>query len=91
MKDVDGVSDRHSGDTWHLRQLWQFAKNRGYSVKLEGDRIWLTPTGQGGASEGRSFADTRSGMQAARAWLSQPVELVTAQPVAEGAAVPQHR
>jgi hypothetical protein len=65
MSGVDGVSDRDSGETWHLRQLWQFAKNRGYSVELEDDRIWVTPSDHGSAAPGRSFPATRAGMQAA--------------------------
>ena len=76
MSGVDGINDRVGNETWHLRQLWQFAKNRGYSVKLEDDRIWLTPSGQGSAASGRSFPDTRAGIQAARAWLTEPVKPV---------------
>jgi hypothetical protein len=71
MSDVDGVTDRDRGETWHLRQLWQFAKNRGYSIKLEDDRIWLTPGDHGSTASGRSFPDTRAGMQAARKWLNK--------------------
>jgi hypothetical protein len=33
MSGVDGVNDRDNGETWHLRQLWQYAKNKGYNVK----------------------------------------------------------
>src|SRR5258706_16253821 len=79
MSGVIDINDPQGGETWHLRQLWQFAKNRGYSVKLEDDRLWLTPSGQGNAGAGRSFPDTRAGMQAARAWLTEPVKLGAAQ------------
>jgi hypothetical protein len=84
---VTGINDPHGGETWHLRQLWQFAKNRGYSVKLEDDRLWLTPSEQGSAASGRSFPDTRAGIQAARAWLNAPTEVVKLHDTAVNSAV----
>jgi hypothetical protein len=70
-------------DTWDLRQLWQFAKNRGYSIKLEDERIGLMPSGESDAVSGRSFPDTHAGVQAARAWLNQPAKLDSVQPEAK--------
>jgi len=89
MIGVNGINDPHGGETWHLRQLWQFAKNRGYSIKLEDDRIWLTPSGQGSAASGRSFPDTRAGIHAARAWLTEPVKLGAVQSEVEQGTVQQ--
>jgi hypothetical protein len=76
-------------DTGHLRQLWQFAKNRGYSVKLEDERIWFIPSGESNPVFWRSFPDTHAGIQAARAWLSEPVKLGKAKPEAEPGRVQQ--
>jgi hypothetical protein len=70
-------------DTWGLRQLWQFAKNRGYSVKLEDERIWFIPNGESNPVFWRSFPDTHAGVQAARAWLNQPAKLDSVQPEAK--------
>ncbi len=89
MSGVHDINDPHGGETWHLRQLWQFAKNRGYSAKLEDNRLWLIPSGQGSAASGRSFPDTRAGIQAARAWLTEPVKLGAAQSEVEQGTVSQ--
>jgi hypothetical protein len=89
MSGVDGESDRDAGETWHLRQLWQFAKNWGYRIKLERDRKWLTPSEHGSTASGRSFPDTRAGMQAARKWLNESVAQDSVQSAAGQATVGQ--
>jgi hypothetical protein len=56
-------------EDWHLRRLWQHAKNRGFNIRVDNDEIRVTPGLQWNTTPARSFTWNNEGIRAAYAWI----------------------